>query len=578
MRARWGWVLVGILWLAVVAEAALIAIEHERQSRRANLQDELERIASKLSIELSRYRGLPQVVGTHPALAELLMNPSAELQDEVNQLLLVINEDAGSDALYLIAPDGITVASSNWMAEDSFLGQDLSYRPYFSQAMQGQNSSYFALGTTSGVRGYYFASPLMFEGEIFGVVAVKVSLAAIEQHPIQPPQQFLLTDTNGIIFFSSQTDWVQNSLVEVPSAELHAVMAQRQFGDDPILPLTDETELADLLQRQRLEMPAEGGLKTYDLQGRLMPQENWYLMTLAPRQFFSSALFVYVLVASSVYFMLVFVWLYWRGRIRVEEALRQSRDELEQKVEERTASLQQVQRELIQAEKLAVLGEMSAGINHEINQPLTALKSYAANSLRFAERGDTEVVKQNLATMVQLVEVMSKIVRRFKIFSRKSAHRLGPVSLQIALNDSLDLLQNQLESSRADLQVQMPEQDLLVMADNILLEQVLVNLLNNALQVVQGQSDAIVRLSVESGVGQVLVAVEDNGPGVKPEQREKLFEPFYTTKDSGLGLGLAISQRIVNSFDGQIAVKDSALGGARFEVTLQLASERVIHE
>lgn len=272
-----------------------------------------------------------------------------------------------------------------------------------------------------------------------------------------------------------------------------------------------------------------------------------------------------------------------------EQALARARDQLEQRVEERTrdlldsnrrlsgeiderkraeANLRQTQDELIQAAKLAVLGQMSAGINHELNQPLAAIRAYAENASVFIERGRNQAASANLAQIVELTARMAEISAQLKQFSRKSGDSLTPVSVQACFNYALRLYRARLKSSAVEIDYRWPTGDIWVRADLVRLEQVLVNLIGNALQAMADCPAPRLILSIETDAQEVRIGVRDTGPGIDEAHLNRVFEPFFTTKTTGkgLGLGLSISARIVDDLGGRLeAVND---GGALFTITL----------
>ena len=231
-------------------------------------------------------------------------------------------------------------------------------------------------------------------------------------------------------------------------------------------------------------------------------------------------------------------------------------------------SLQQTQNELIQAAKLAMLGEMAASVNHELNQPLTAMRIYVENLRLLHRRQAYEQAAGNLTEVVKLIDRMSKIIGQYKLFARKSAGKIGPVALSEVIQTSISILANKLEQVQFVLSDTDTHQPLLVMADAIPLEQVLLNLLDNACYAASHQTNPKVWLDVSADTEHVTLTVRDNGPGLTAEQIEHVFEPFFTTKENGLGLGLAISKRIIDSFDGQIAVSSNN-DGAEFKLVLE---------
>lgn len=272
-----------------------------------------------------------------------------------------------------------------------------------------------------------------------------------------------------------------------------------------------------------------------------------------------------------------------------EQALARARDQLEQRVEERTrdlldsnrrlsgeiderkraeANLRQTQDELIQAAKLAVLGQMSAGINHELNQPLAAIRAYAENASIFIERGRNQAASANLAQIVELTARMAEISAQLKQFSRKSGDNLTPVSVQACFNYALRLYRAPLKSSAVEVDYRWPVGDVWVRADLVRLEQVLVNLIGNALQAMANCPTPRLILSIETIDQEVRIGVRDTGPGIAEAHLTRVFEPFFTTKTTGkgLGLGLSISARIVDDLGGHLeAIND---GGASFTVSL----------
>jgi two-component system C4-dicarboxylate transport sensor histidine kinase DctB len=287
-------------------------------------------------------------------------------------------------------------------------------------------------------------------------------------------------------------------------------------------------------------------------------------------------------------------------RARYEErarlALRRTNDLLERRVSERTADLstanaqlsreiderrraeadlRQTQGELIQAAKLATLGQMAASINHELNQPLAAIRSYADNGRALLDARRNEEARWNLEQIADLTERMSRIGGQLKVFSRKSRGQMCRVSVRAVVDAAQTIAAPRVRRTGAEVVVDLSEGDLGVRADEVLLQQVLVNLIGNALHAVDGLPAPRLRIRAAPHGAEVLLAVEDNGPGIASEHLQSIFDPFFTTKESGegLGLGLTISQRIVEGLGGSLTAGSSPLGGARFQILLPAAGE-----
>jgi two-component system C4-dicarboxylate transport sensor histidine kinase DctB len=231
--------------------------------------------------------------------------------------------------------------------------------------------------------------------------------------------------------------------------------------------------------------------------------------------------------------------------------------------------MNKLQDELIQSEKLAVIGSMSAGINHEINQPLTALRSYSENALAYQERNMADKVKNNLTLIIGLVDRLSDIVSQFNSFSKKSTGIATLVNVHTSLMAAMSIVKHQAKAASVALTHNPCLIRLHVFGDAIRFEQVLVNLLSNAIQALNEQEDKQITISVIDATTQVLIEIRDNGPGILVDNIDRVFEAFFTTKDNfGLGLGLSISHRIIESMQGQLNVSNHPDGGAIFTISL----------
>lgn len=234
--------------------------------------------------------------------------------------------------------------------------------------------------------------------------------------------------------------------------------------------------------------------------------------------------------------------------------------------------LKRTRKELIHAAKLAALGQMSAGINHELNQPLAAIRSYADNGKLFLEKGRFEETRWNLEQIGELTERMAQIGIQLKVFSKKSSGQIVAVPFHGVIDGSLEILKPSLKKAAVELMIEVQPNDIEVKGNHVLLQQVLVNLVTNAMQALEGYSEKKIWIECRESKDSVLIAVQDKGPGVAIQHRNDIFEPFYTTKKSGqgLGLGLTISARIVRDLGGRISIVDVPVG-TRFEFSLPRA-------
>jgi two-component system C4-dicarboxylate transport sensor histidine kinase DctB len=218
--------------------------------------------------------------------------------------------------------------------------------------------------------------------------------------------------------------------------------------------------------------------------------------------------------------------------------------------------------ELAQANRLSILGQVSAGVAHEVNQPLAAIRAYAETGGRLLDAGQADDARGNLREIVGLTDRIRAITQALRGFARRGVGEVGPIAVEDALDGALTLLAGRIRDSGVDIVRAARAPEVAVTAGRIRLEQILVNLLQNALDAVRDAVDPTIAIRVAAGQGTVAITVADNGAGVAPEMRDQLFMPFATTKPTGLGLGLVISADLAREFGGELRLEPQETGTA----------------
>ncbi len=548
-----------------------------------------------LRAEMQTQSSLPLALAADPEIARTVQpDPAPGLIEGVNGRLAQIAEATGAAVIYVIDANGITVAASNAGAEKSFVGRDYGFRPYFKQAMAGGSGSQFALGTVSGRPGYYLARRLPRSA---GVVVVKIEFDAIEAVWRASRESVFVTDPRGIVLVASEPGWRFKGLRTVDEAERRRIRDALEFGEAPLsaLPLHAVEGAPDLVRVGGGARPAWPAL----MLDAAIPGTEWRLHTLTP---IASA--VQREQAQGRAIALLATGLAWGGlatligrrrrmRIRLAEAAAR-REELEARVTERTHALSEANRQLLaeieerrraeaererlgrelaQAGRLAALGQFAASMAHEINQPLAAIRSYADNTAILVRRGRIDDAAENVSAIGRLTERIGTLTRQLKGFARRASGRREPVRLTDIVRGSLEVVGTRAAQAGIRLDVPTLAPDLAVLGDGARLEQVVVNLLQNALDAVSGRADASVALRIEETGERVAIEVADNGPGIPDAVRAQVFDPFFTTKSEGLGLGLAISRGIVEECGGTLGLRSSP-DGTVFRVDLARANVR----
>lgn len=552
---------------------------------------------------LEKYEGLPELLATNSQLMTFLHNPgNSEQVEALNRYLETINNISDAADTYLMNRDGLTVAASNWNTSKPFIGSNFSYRPYFKEAMAGHLGRYFALGTTSSERGYYFAYPVRYQGSILGAVVVKIRIDAVERNWSDQGATFLVADPEGIIFITTHEEWRFKTFHPLAPDVLNRLRKSRRYPNASLAPIpVVEEQGVDRGTIIRLHVGQDARAQTFLQQEASMADAGWKVYVLSEfKSVETRILFTLMSTAAMAGLALLTMLLYWQRQKQVADRqrfieenrrmLEDANEKLEIRVAERTAALtdinvqlrQEIQerrrteeelrntrRELIHAAKLAALGQMSTVITHELNQPLAAIRTYTDNGVQLLAKGRLDDVGWNLDQIRELTERMGQLAMQLKIFARKSSGRLHLVPLHGVIDGAMEVMSPIISKSGVHLAIDLPQDLEGVRANAVLLQQVLVNLLSNSLQAVADQEEKQVTLSVHREGDKVLLRVADNGPGIDPALVRRIFEPFYTTKDpgKGLGLGLTISARIMEDMGGRIRVIHTGLG-ACFEITL----------
>ncbi|HDR9096164.1 ATP-binding protein [Burkholderia vietnamiensis] len=618
------------LYILVVLAAALAAacaltwsITWQRgvAELQRNAAVRVNRTTSALKSTLDRYESLPYLLGSHPYVQDLLAEPQrADLTARANRYLEDLNEHAHATVTYVVGADGLCVAASNWRAPDSFVGIEYRFRPYFIDAMNGRVGRFFGIGTISRDPGYYISQPVWRDGRIAGVVVVKLNLEWFQGADASEP--LVVADDHGVVFLSSVPAWKYHTLHPLTEPVAASIYETRQYAQQPVTPLPLRVEQVLGADAEIVRVGAGRRAPRFLASKRRIGEPDWLLVTLAPLAPVDADARNATIVTGFGFVSIALLAFYWRmRRARVREMIRgrallqQAYAELNRRVEERTADLSQANAqlqkevgdriraeqelraahdELIQASKLAALGQMAAGITHELNQPLAALRSFSDNTRVLLDRGEQGAARENLEAIAALTERMGKITNQLKLFVGRAKPRNERALVVRALRSVLALLGERMRGVALTLTLRdatvAPAQDapldlagdypeLVARCEDLRLEQVLINLLGNALDAVGGAAAAAVVAAPAIDVTLVVSAatlsieVRDNGPGIAPDLLPRLFEPFFTTKEMGrgLGLGLAISSSIASDAGGALTARNAPDGGALFVLTLRRA-------
>ncbi|WP_265500029.1 sensor histidine kinase [Paracoccus beibuensis] len=587
-------VLLGLLGWAILWQGGAWLAARQVAATVPQGENILRLAVSGLRGELARYERLPDLMARTSVLGAALAPDASRAEvAAANLYLRHVTSMMGLSDAYIMDRGGTTVAASNFDQPLSFIGETFDYRPYFRSALDGGTGRFFALGTTSGKRGYYFGAAVHDRGRVVGVLALKVDMDAIEDSWRAAEYEIIVTDSEGIVFLASRRDWHFRSLAPLTSEARARIAATRRYGGQPLqaLPLRPTSDVAG---HQLLRLDAGGARREFVSVAETMPEADWTVQVLldtapARRQAQLAAAAGLLIVGATLAALMA--WMQRRARLRERLSIQaEAQAQLEERVSARTlelarvnarleaevterrlteAELRRTQRHLVQSAKLAALGQMSATLSHELSQPLGAVRNFAANAMTYIDRQRVPEARDNIARILTLADRMTEIGRTLRNFARKPNAQLSDVDLHEVLRDAQEVIAWRIGKQPVDLQVDLPPGPLIVRAGAVRLQQVIVNLLSNALDALDGRPDALIRVTAEAASDRIALIVSDNGPGIPAELEERIFDPFFSTKGvgSGLGLGLSISYNIIRDFGGELRLVRRS-GGAGFRLDL----------
>ncbi len=555
------WYLVAVALVGVVLLAGLALLGLDRAVRvsalaetRAAATSQAAILAAGLESELNKFTLVPRVLAVDPQVAALLADANAP-RDVLNRRLAALAQQTKASAIYLMDARGTTLAASNWDRPGSFIGLNYDFREYFTGALGAGTASEFALGNTTLRPGLYLAERVGTASRPLGVIAVKVEFDSLEAKWRDAEGGVFVTDADGIVLLTSNPEWRFRT---VP-----AEGAARKPRD----PVRDAKRFG-VARPQPMDLPgADDPASPARMIEKIQPIApiGWELHLLAdPAPRLSVALANGRLAGVSALALLALAgagaWV-WRRQ-------RQARTAAD--VAAQTALLRE---QLQQANRLATLGQITAGLGHEIRQPLAAMQVYAENGQRLLSAERPAEAAENFGKIASLSARIGEITAQQLHFSRRKADEPRLVTLAEVIDGSLLLLRDQIRQHGLTLDLPLAEAAAAtVRARHVQLEQVLVNLLQNAVQAcaINGGAGGQIALAIAAEGGTVRLSVSDDGPGVPAELRDTLFQPFVTSKSEGIGLGLAIARDIMRQLGGDLEHEESARG-ARFTMVMPTA-------
>ena len=548
--------------VAVVWVTNQLLTERFTDSTRNRAEVRLALYSGNILSELQRNQIVPQLLARDQTLIGAL-NSSDYSQS--TQRLISYRDEIGAGGLTLLDATGRAVA----VTERTVLGSQHRSEPYFVEALRSGETVFTTSIGENGVRVFSYSRKIESGRDTIGVIVVELNLQKFESAWAGFTDAVIVTDSEGQILLSTEARWrglSEGEALELRSAPTAIQRAIRATADWSVLPIDAYVE-GQPVMRQETRVGFQG----------------WRMASFTTYAGVRERVNAFIALEIMAFAILLAVGFYFASRKatsrlvffqRESAELRQLNAALQREIAERERAernLQVAEQTIQQSSKLAILGEMSAAVSHELNQPLAAMKTYLAGAKLLLQRRRPDEALSSFQRIDDLIERMGAITRQLKSYARKGGDAFETIDVRDSVSSALSIMEPQLRQRVMAINSSLPREPVYVDADRIRLEQVLINLLRNALDATKGVTEPEVTLIV-SVSEEVLITVRDNGVGI--DDLESLFEPFYTTKapGDGVGLGLAISSGIVNDLGGRLTAKNGKSGGAVFEISLPLSS------
>jgi len=550
------------VWLVTAVTSFNLVESDAKEQARKSADETLNVQIESLNGLLNKFRSLPPILSRQQDVIDLFRPDFS--RDKIRDKLTQLAYFSGARDVALYSLDGGYYASAREVFPTSLRAskdsEELLIAP--TESRLGRATLLFETGD----RLYGFSSLVGGVNQPIGIVVFFVDLSTIENAWALSRLPIFVTNQNDQIILSNVAEWRGKYLKD--AIVIETASPQVYFENE----LRDAEPIVKPLTLLEWDMHVLGLTPTLNKTKRYAVLLS-FLVTITV----ALALILFVRRRDAA---IQVERLERANALRLERlvqrrtrALNDSNISLQKEIDERKLAeerLIKAQEEVVRAAKLAAIGQMSATLSHEYNQPLAAIGTYAENAEKFLELQKPERASENLGFIRQQVERMGALSRTLLGFARKPDSESHPVSLHVVIDESVLLCAPRARKSTVELQIEKPAYPLFVVGGKIRLTQVLVNLITNAIDATASRDDALVRLRVSESDNQVIVEVADNGSGIDPKIAQQIFEPFFTTKEAGIGLGIGLSivSDLICEFGGNIAVSDSDLGGASFRVSL----------
>jgi two-component system C4-dicarboxylate transport sensor histidine kinase DctB len=571
-RLRW----IRLRWVVRIAMIAMIALavgtviytntwltERFTASTRSRTEVRQALYAGNILSELQRNSIVPLLLSRDPELIRALQDDDFS---RASQRLITFVDEIGAASLQLVDKSGRVVGAT----DRNLIGTTYRTAPFVVEAQRSNDTVFTTSRNEAGGFLFTYSRKIQQDGNMLGVILVHVDLKKFEQSWAGIADAVFVTDSEGVIMLATEPRWrgqTEKAALADTSAPNAIERAIRATADWTALP-------PDAYLR------GEGVMR---LESRI-PFRGWRMVTFTPYASVRERVNA-VLALEIMAFAILLAVAFWMSSRRANsqsaffraesEELRALNQALQREMVERERAeknLQVAELTLAQSSKLAALGEMSAAVSHELNQPLAAMKTYLAGARLLLQRKRPEEALASFQRIDDLIERMGAITRQLKSYARKGGDAFEPLDLRTAVSAALAMMEPQLKSRKVKISRSLPRAPVRVTGDRIRIEQVVINLFRNALDATKEVAEPEIVVTLSAG-SQAVLTVRDNGHGIR--DLENLFEPFYTTKapGDGVGLGLAISSGIVNDHGGRLTARNAQGGGAVFEMALPIMRE-----